>query len=231
MAAGDNNPWASTPTHADFVLPEDEPYIRAFNDTFAKADRDHRIDLSLPPEPFQGFHDAPLVLLFANPGRSARTASEPSAERTLKELTRANLVTPGGVPYYLLDERVESTPGGEWTRRCLGGLLKLGHTYEDLSRLVMAVEFHGYHSAKWAAPPVTLPSQHFGFDLVRSAMNRGATIVVARARRYWYVAVPGLASYKGIITTHTQRSSNISEGNLGEEGFAKVEKCLVAATQ
>ena len=61
------------------------------------------------------------------------------------------------------------------------------------------IEFHGYHSKSWIAPLVTFPSQHFGFRLVRQAMDRGALIVLGQAMRYWYAAVPGLHDYENKI--------------------------------
>ncbi len=69
------------------------------------------------------------------------------------------------------------------------------YSFGELSHCVLNVEFHGYHSVRWSALPVTLPSQWFGFSLVEQAIDRGAVIVLTRAAREWRVAVPGLASY------------------------------------
>ncbi len=59
------NPWLHLPMTAPFVLAEDAPLVERFNLT---ASPDHRLDLTLLPEPFLGLPSAPVVLLGLNPG-------------------------------------------------------------------------------------------------------------------------------------------------------------------
>jgi len=89
----------------------------------------------------------------------------------------------------------------------------------DLARRVLSVEFHGYHSQDWAALPVTLPSQWYGFNLVARAIQRGAIIVVLRGGKDWDVAIPGLHGYPRRFSTNTVRSASVSPGNLPQGVF------------
>jgi len=60
-----SNPWGSIPAAPPFILPEDGPFVTAFNRTATPL---HRIDLRLLPEPFFGAFDAPVAVLLQNPG-------------------------------------------------------------------------------------------------------------------------------------------------------------------
>jgi hypothetical protein len=120
----------------------------------------------------------------------------------------------------------EGTPAGVWSRgRCFRSLIKEhGFAPEDLAHRVLNVEFHGYHSKGWRSLPITLPSQNFGFRLVRQAMDREATIIVLRGRLDWAVAVPDLADYPRLVLTKTPRVAAISRGNC--ERFSLVLEAL-----
>jgi hypothetical protein len=110
---------------------------------------------------------------------------------------RANLADDpvGHIQPYLTDAFAD-TAGGQWGRWCMHAVMaQSGISYEDLARRVLSVEFHGYHSQDWAALPVTLPSQWYGFDLVTRAIERGAIIVVLRGGTDWDVAVPNLRGF------------------------------------
>jgi len=59
------NPWTNRPSSAsDYVLPEDRPYVVAWN----RGQGEHlRLHPEVMPEPFVGSRDAPLVVLQRNP--------------------------------------------------------------------------------------------------------------------------------------------------------------------
>jgi len=107
-----------------------------------------------------------------------------------------------------------------------GSLREEGYSFDELSQCVLDVEFHGYHSVRWSALPVTLPSQWFGFCLVEQAMDRGAVIVLTRAAREWLVAVPGLASYRKLVPTNSAQTASLGRGNLGPQGFSLVTDAI-----
>jgi hypothetical protein len=226
LATGDTqtrNPWRGLDAAAPYVTADDEPYVRAWNASLPEGeDSPFFLDLSLPPEPFLGPHDAPVVVLSANPGNAPGDAA--AYQRIGVSGRLAEIAGEGGAPLRWLADDVRGTPGGTWWRTTLGALNKYG--YGELARCVLDVEFHGYHSARWRALPVTLPSQWFGFSLVEQAITRDAVIVLTRAEREWKVAVPELAGYRRLVQAKSPRTSSLSPGNLGPEGFRLVTDAI-----
>lgn len=218
------NPWIDLASSPPYVTADDAPYVTAWNNLPAVAGSPFSLDLDLPPEPFLGPHDAPLVVLSANPGRDPADAA---AYRRIGMAERlAEVAKDGGTAFRWLGDDVRDTPAGRWWRRCLGALHKAGYSFGELSRCVLNVEFHGYHSVRWSALPVTLPSQWFGFSLVGQAIDRGATIVLTRAAREWQVAIPRLTSYRYLVRARSAQTASLGSGNLGPEGFSLVIKAI-----
>ena len=78
------NPWLDLPKRPPFVLKRDLPAIGELN---GHANKDHRIDVDLLPEPFLGSTVAPVVLLGLNPGWSPEDAvwhAKPAFARLLR---------------------------------------------------------------------------------------------------------------------------------------------------
>lgn len=61
------SPWDDLPDERPWVLPDDRPYVDAFN-RHMKKNQDYVIDLDLFPEPCLGNRQAPVVVLNRNPG-------------------------------------------------------------------------------------------------------------------------------------------------------------------
>ncbi|WP_329127417.1 hypothetical protein [Streptomyces sp. NBC_01465] len=199
--------------------------MQALRATTTGANPKYRLDLALPPEPFLGLHDAPLVTLLANPGRSE---SDPAAYARpgITPRTLHNIATDGGTPNHFLSGAEPDHPGSLWWRRTLRGLTTLGHSYEELSRTVLALQFHGYHSPEWRPIPFTLPSQSFTFDLVRRAMSRDAVIILGRIADVWTIAIPELRSYPNVVTPKTRRNAAISRGMFTPQDFERITDAL-----
>lgn len=105
------NPWIGTPSHAPYVLAEDSAAVDQWSASLVPGDP-RLIVPHVLPEPALGLHDAPVVLLMANPGS---TPGDRQIDRTW--LTPANwqaLITPGGTPNCNLDDRAAAFPGGRW---------------------------------------------------------------------------------------------------------------------
>jgi hypothetical protein len=211
------------------VLPADRPHVEAFNQQNAgSANAKYRLDTRLMPEPFGGNRQAKLVLLNRNPGLSSGDPRVHHDNQRYVAALRANLgsAADSHQAVGLLPE-FKQTPAGRWCReRCFKALINRSHAPEDLARKILSVEFHGYHSQQWRPIGFTLPSQHYGFWLVRRAMARRATIVIMRGQRDWEVAVPELQDYEGRVIPHSFRSAAISEGNYGSEGFKRILAAL-----
>lgn len=212
------NPWNALPETSPYLLPVDRPHVEAFN---RHVNARYQLDGNLVPQPFLGDPQAPLVVLGRDPDIVGGHEAGPYADAI-----RANLrLESTAYSHPALLPRFAQTRNAGWWRRCLGSVLDLGHSPESVARQVLSVEFRGYHSEKWRLFP-TLPSQHFGFSLVEAAVERGATIVIMRARRDWEVAVPGLSDYRSLVVLNSWRNSAISPGNCGPEGFGRVLSAL-----
>ena len=59
-----NNPWKNLPQAAPFLLSEDAADVTAFN---ARCKAEKMVHTELPPEPYAGRRDAPVVLLMRRP--------------------------------------------------------------------------------------------------------------------------------------------------------------------
>lgn len=219
------NPWARVPDTAPFAVPEDLPHLLALAATTAGSNSKHQLDLTLPPEPFLGLHDAPLVTLLANPGRSE---SDPAAyaRHGVVGRTLESIAAEGGAPNHFLTSAEAEHPGSRWWRSKLRGLTSLGYSYGELAVRVLAVQFHGYHSPEWRPIPFTLPSQAFTLELVRRAMARDAVIVLGRIADVWRVALPELASYPNVVRPKTPRNAALSPGMFSPQDFARIAKAL-----
>jgi len=221
------NPWRSLPQSPPFVLDVDEPFVRAHNERFGARSPQH-IDLRLPPQPFAGKLNAPVVVLLANPGRSVADFRQQSSGPRLEALVNA-IQAPRGTPFWPLTPRFQKTKAGEWwlsrTRDlCAEPSKEDGIAF--VAERLMSIELHGYHSQTWSAPLRNFPSQNYGFELVTKAMDRGALIVVARCQRYWYASAPGLRQYeRQVKNLMSSRSAYLSRGNLGRH-FATVIRAL-----
>lgn len=219
------NPWVDLNEGPEYVLDCDRPYAEAFNRLEQRAQ--FQLALDLVPIPFMGDKQAPLVLLALNPSfeperRSSESGTAPRGRALLRTI-RDECANP--VHVGLCDEFSDSY-GSRWWRRCFNGVRKAGIPFAELAERVLTVEFHGYRSRESRAIPVTLPSQLYGFHLVREAISRRAVVVVARGRRYWEVAVPELHGYERRVDLRNPRSTTVSIANCGEEGFARVLSSL-----
>lgn len=251
------NPWMRLNPEGPggpYLHPDDAALIVAYNHALTmvrrggasgtpdSADNHHVIDPSLPPSPFGGYHDSPLLVLLANPGITEDDAGSYSVPERRKMLVKS-LRAPYGSRFWPLTDAFMASVDGDgqldpskesgahrWWREHTRELVEAvgdGFTLEDLADNVLSVEFHGYHSKSFMTPFVTLPSQRFGFRLVEDAMARGALIVVLRAVRQWCAAVPGLAGYaNAILGTASTQSVHLTPRNLGKEMFDRIVQVL-----
>jgi len=221
------NPWADLPRVAPFVLPDDRPFVEAFNHWWPRGSH-HHLDLTMFPDPFVGRRTAPIVMLARNPGIGGGADRRLHRSRSdLKRIMRQQLTaSPGRATHTYLLPEFEGTPGGKWWRSALRYLADDGINDATLAKSVLAIEFHGYHSTGYSTMPVTLPSQHYGFWLVRQAMDRGALILLVRGRRDWTIAVPELLDYDGLLANRNPRSASVSPGTYGTSGYRRIRALL-----
>ena len=216
------NPWTDLRTSAPYVLAVDRPYVDAWNHWELEASvRCLRTDLV--PVPFDGARDAPVVVLQRNPAWREDTPGFPLQPKDLSLAIRETICdNPSGRVHTGFLDRFENSSAGRWWRPRWRKVQEAsGLTYEELGHRVLGLQWYGYFSQKFAALPVTLPSQWYQFDLVRRAVERGAVIVITRGEADWRVAVPALRTYGRVFVTRSWQNASVSPGNL-PDGFNEV---------
>jgi hypothetical protein len=203
------NPWLAVPLQADYVLPSDSDAIYKFN---AKAREMCKVQLNVLPEPFIGRTGAPVVLLGLNPGFGDRDPAA-HARPEFQTLLRNNYNHGrSAFPFYFLDPSLESQ-GRTWWEKKLKWLLER-FKREELAWSILYVEYFPYHSRRFDHASPALPSQEYGFDLVRSAICRGSVVVIMRSRKLWVSKVPELESYPLAFTLKNPQTVTVSSGNF-----------------
>ena len=215
------NPWAHLPKSPPFILPADA--------TFLPPDLVSRAGLKLDqiPVPFIGDpRRAPVILLGLNPGWTPLT---PDAEKgEYAEQNRLCLSYASRVPFFSLDEALGQTPGNLWWRRRLRLLIE-SCGIDVVSHRMACVEWFPYHSRSFRRLSSLIPSQTYGFELVRAAAKRGALIIIMRSRDLWLSAAPELGT-TDVLSLRVPRSPYMTPANLGASGFSRVVSALNGAT-
>ncbi len=202
------NPWPAVPGRSPYVLSCDVRKIKEYNE---KAHEEHKVQLNVLPEPFFGTTTAPVVLLALNPGfnnRDPKVHKDPRFQRLLRN-NYSHGRSP--FPFYFLNPNFESS-GREWWEKKLKFLLDHHEfTREKLAQSLLCVQYFPYHSRRFRK--LELPSQEYGFGLVRSAITRGAVIVVMRSKKLWKKKVQELEGYPRAFTLKNPRNIVVSPGN------------------
>ena len=198
--------------------------LRSFN---ASAPPEHQFDLTLFPEPFFGTPLAPVVVLNLNPGWSpqdAITRADPGfADQSRRSLAHTL------APYPFLHLQPDGRTGGSiwWQRRARELAAAVG--FDHVATGIACVQYMPYHSQAFSPRAPRLPSQAYSVQLVRSAMKRGAELVVMRSFRLWASAVPDLVSYARLHIAKNPRAPYLSRGNL-KDRYAVIAERLRLTT-
>lgn len=142
-----------------------------------------------------------------------RVHRRPSFSRAVRRTLRG---TDQPYPFYYLDPEPDGA-GYRWWRGRLSALTS-ATSDEVVARGVLCVEYFPYHSVRFRHAAVRVPSQEFGFLLVRQALRRRAVVIVMRARRLWETAVPELRGYGRIFGLNSPQNVSIAPRNC-PEGF------------
>jgi hypothetical protein len=217
-----HNPWLALPNSAPYVLPEDAPFLP----TGISVDDPGYLQLAVPPHPFAGCPElSRVVLLLLNPGFDGSDVTHYNDDPVYRGMVHGTFGFTNEPPMWCLDRRIAYTGAYKWlfkiTRR-----LSEECGLEALQSKLMQVQYLAYKSRTYRHLSATLPSQHFGFSLVKDAIRDGKEIVVMRSRKLWLDAVPELESYP-YIEVRNPRSPYLSERNLPEGGFARLCRALL----
>lgn len=218
------NPWTSLPATRPFVLPEDATAISAFN---LRAHEKKRYDLTLFPEPYFGHPSAPVIVLALNPGWGPNDA-EVHAQQGFAELARRSL-THDLAPYPFLHlQPGAETDGARWWNSKTRRLVEEAG-FDAVAKNLFCIQYFPYHSKEYGASGLRVPSQQYGFTLLRAGIARGAEVVVMRSLHLWAVAVPELSSYPRVHLVRNKRNPTLSPANLGTSFAAVLSRVKTGA--
>jgi hypothetical protein len=201
------NPWTNIPSAPPFVLDSDRNIVEAFNRT---AGDDVRIQTRLLPEPYVGRPDALVVLLLNNPGLGGGEFELHRKPEFIDRVLSCLRQERADYPNFYLHPRATGD-GAEWHRRIFKSLI-LDFGLQAVANAVLDLEYFPYHSRDFPRG-VWLPSQAYTQHLLRTALKRGAAVLVSRGRDMWEAAVPELRNYKHAFYSNSLRNAAVSAGN------------------
>ena len=233
-----NNPWTELPRTAPYVLRDDVEPIENFNrqQSTREAPSDYLIEVERAiPEPFIGnVYAASVYVLLLNPGFNAQSDPVSHSETVFQSALFDNLDhSPREWPFYYYDPRIGPLHSGSaWWRQKTKHLAQ-SVSWERLSQNMAVVEWFPYRSTKFKHG-CEVPSQQYSFNLVQSAMKRGALVVIARSVRLWENSVPGLREYSAKLTLSSVQNTSLTPNNLklgGEKSTAAWDMLVESASR
>lgn len=222
VAPHSQNPWASLSQTPPYIAPAD---LRILDD-----DHQRRYGLRCNVLPHAWLGDprsARAILLQLNPGFSENDVRDEARMPEYRKTVRSSLQLEKGTSFWPLDPELTSTGAAHWWRARLTPLAKrLGPSgWQLIQERLAVVEYFPYHSPTYRRPP-RLPSQEFGFNLVRQGLECGALFLVMRQWESWRAAVPDLIDHPRVLLNRNPRQGAISEANLGTEVFGRLVAAL-----
>ena len=156
---------------------------------------------------------ARVVLLYANGGY------DPDVD----ELKPVVFSVPGWPLTWLSPESAKVHPGAHrWLSSRLRWLIDL-YGAQFIAQQVAYLNVVPWSSTKYHAG-CRLPSREIQLGLARAAAARGAVLIAVRARSAWE---PVLRDYPDqVVLVRNPRSSHISPGNLGPEGWQRMVSAI-----
>jgi hypothetical protein len=216
------NPWLDySAQYKNTVHPLDEELFRRVNERLIKRGSNYELSRENVALPFFGNPEANLFMLYANPGLDkVNTPLEETAELLeLFDLARKHELK-GEEAFVFLRKEFEGTPGYKWWERTLRFVFRRFESEHVRARALanmFSAEIHPYKSVNYApltAKEGSFPSSQYTYHLVRRAIDRGALILIARAKKEWFEAVPELKHYEKVIYLSSAQQSAISPNNV-----------------
>ncbi len=199
------------------MLSPDEPLLDVYDRDTNDSPTAYR--LHLPPLPFQGRPDAPLVLLGLNPGyKEADEANHATEDFQKTNFRNYRHDATLEYPLFFLDPKLSGDAGQQWWHRRLKPLRQHYHD-KVLAQGFLSVQYVPYRSTSYQHSRRQMPSQEYGFNLVRQAVARGALVIGLRSERLWKEAIPTLVDYARFYQLSSPRTPVLNEKQLGTEGW------------
>ena len=200
------NPWTKLHKEGPYILEEDKDAVFRYNE---KAKGNYKIMDEVMPVPFVGdIFNSEIVILMSNPKYKEDT-KEKENDAYKEKLIKIFNHQPVSYPFFGLDPQIEI--GKKYWESKLGGLKPYYQSWEKISKTVAVLQLHPY-SSKEFKPLKDIPSQKYNAYLVEKAIERNASIIIARGMKYWLQLVPSLENYD-YFKLNSWRSPYLSERN------------------
>lgn len=222
-----NNPWST-------VTAEMQEKIAACDLEAIHELQNKGVDIHtrLWPEPFCGNMDAPIYLLNGNPGGVYSPLEEKlTADPLFCKFMVANLnhqVVEGYDEFVffnnlkIVNDKLICDKDETDYNKLLGGCewwqkrtKELRAVMSNIHPLLFNIEYFPYNSKNisgWQG--IKLPSFQYTNELVKSAIDKGKTIIIMRMKKDWVNRILDLDSYANVYVLSNARSVYVTKNNL-----------------
>ena len=230
-------------TNGDKYFDGDLPFLQAFNQN---ANSNHKLDLSLYPEPFAGNADAKVYLLSGNPGWCKydyllMTSNQPHWDKMMQQ-SYDPIPRVGHTPtMYWLDQNwkkqikpVNGYDGGfSWWEKRTNYLRKKVVIQEvpkivgiqDIHKKLFNIDYHPYHSKniKINTNIHNLPSQVEVNNILKNAFkNKNRIFIIVRCQKAWEKRLKAILNVQqlpnNVIFLKNPRCAYLTPGNMANNG-------------
>lgn len=205
-------------------LDMDNSIIDFFNQSQSDT---YKLRTSMLPAHFTGnILESKIVLLASNPGFVEKEVENFYCNSKFIKMRIADLTFTRKNFISNDTERVSESP--YWNQKLRWIIDEV--SFENTSRNISLLQFNPYHSIKFKEIPKKyfkesnsnnyLPSQNYGFELLRNCIAQGKLIVVLRSKKAWFKAISELREYEKqgkVITVKNKRQPSLSPNNFETE--------------
>jgi hypothetical protein len=224
-----DNPWKEIVEKIkigdnEFILTNDSEYIKNHNKKYPDNNKFH-IYTHRIPIPFKGNPNSPIILLSKNPGFE-REEDDIHKRANYKVIKIKNLLhQPQEYSFYSLNPILSEYSSYKYWYKRLRTLIDIS-SQQKVAENVFCVEYFPYCSKAFNFDKLWIPSQKYSFYLVEQAIKRDSMIVIMRAQKLWYTAIPALEKYDNKFSLKSPRSSYITINNYGNEYYSKLAELI-----
>jgi hypothetical protein len=211
------NPWIDLGSKPPYLLPIDAPVLAS------NSNVNFRFDVL--PAPVVGSPDKARVWMLAlNPGFAEFDVAHHAIDDDYYHQRVLALRGESRYPFWPLDPALHRTGGFlYWDRRLREVVAAVGR--RRAADGLICLQYIGYCSKTYKGVPSIVPSQRYGFHLLRRAIREGALVIVLRSESLWLRAVPELRTYPHITLTNP-RNPYLNCRNMRLEEFERVVHAL-----
>lgn len=192
-----DNPWLQI-TKDDFIPDVDKDKVKDFDDR--RRVEHTKIHMELPPEPYAGRKDAPVVLLALRPSYHPLDHIYMCDNADFAaSMQRTRAFEKQDYPFYHLNEKYPENPGLKfWEKRLKAPIKKLG--YRACSQGFLLLQLFPYKTKAKINGKKLSSSFSFTCTLLQKAIERNAIIIPMYGRKKWEENISKLSSYERYFT-------------------------------